>query len=90
MSKNLVNLNLKCLDKGVVAYYCIRCGNVQLELTEQHRQIAQNAMRYFEKYSGECFKISKCCVYFWHNAGQMFCSKNIKVLFTKFCIMLLS
>lgn len=38
MSKNLVKLNLKCLDKGVVAYYCIRCGNVQLELTEQYKK----------------------------------------------------
>lgn len=38
MSKNLVKLNLKYLDKGVVAYYCIRCGNVQLELTEQYKK----------------------------------------------------
>lgn len=36
-TKNIVKLNLKCLDKGIEAYYCVRCGNVQLELSEQYK-----------------------------------------------------
>lgn len=38
ISKNLIKLNLKCLDKGIVAYYCVRCGNIQLEMTAQYKK----------------------------------------------------